>query len=63
VGFPLGDSAASDLEQSVPTIAHLLPTNTHKINPHLAAIVVAWPELPQAIKAGIIAIVRSALES
>jgi hypothetical protein len=36
---------------------HLLPENT---DPDLAAVVGAWPTLPEALKAAVIAIVRSA---
>jgi hypothetical protein len=34
--------------------------DTCKTDPDLAAVVAAWPELPDAIKAGIGAIVRAA---
>jgi hypothetical protein len=37
-----------------------LPTDTCKTDPDLAAVVDAWPELPEALKAGIVAIVRAA---
>jgi hypothetical protein len=38
-----------------------LPTDTCKTNPDLAAIVAAWPELPEAIRSGIAALVKAAL--
>jgi hypothetical protein len=35
-----------------------LPTDTCQADPDLAAVVDAWPELPEAIKAGILAMVK-----
>jgi hypothetical protein len=32
------------------------------LDPDLAAIVAAWPELPEAIKAGILAMIKAALK-
>jgi hypothetical protein len=32
-------------------------------DPDLAAVVAAWPELPEAIKAGILAMVKTAVEA
>ena len=37
-----------------------LPTDTCKIDPELAAVVAAWPDLPEAILAGILAMVKVA---
>jgi hypothetical protein len=42
------------------SVAHLLPTDTCKTDPDLAAIVGAWPALPEAIREGILAIVKAA---
>jgi len=42
------------------SIAHLLPTDACKTDPDLAALVTAWPELPEALKAGIVAMVKAA---
>jgi hypothetical protein len=36
-----------------------LPNDTCKIDPALAAVVDAWPGLAEAIKAGILAMVKS----
>ena len=44
-GSPKG-SLPNDLRQPDPSFAHHLPTDTCKIDPDLAAIVVAWPHLP-----------------
>jgi len=37
-----------------------LPIDTCKIDPDLAAAVAAWPELPETLKTGIVALVRAA---
>jgi hypothetical protein len=37
-----------------------LPNDTCKSNPDLAAVVEAWPDLPLALKAGILAMVKAA---
>ena len=37
-----------------------LPTDICKTDPDLAAVVAAWPELPAAIRAGIVAMVKAA---
>jgi len=50
----------SDLRQPSRAVAHLLPTDTCQNYPDLAAVVDAWPDLPEAIKAGILAMVKAA---
>ena len=42
------------------SVAHHLPTDTCQNDPDLAAVVTAWPGLPEAIKAGIVAMVKAA---
>ena len=42
-----------------PGVAHHLPTDTRKTDPDLATVVAAWPGLPEAIKAGIQAMVKA----
>ena len=42
------------------SVAHRLPTDICKTDPDLAAVVDAWPGLPEAIRAGIMAMVRAA---
>ena len=41
-------------------LAHYLPTDTCQSPSDLALVIEAWPTLPEAIRAGIIAMVRSA---
>jgi hypothetical protein len=44
-----------------PSVAHQLPTDTRQSNPDLTATVVdTWPALPEAIKAGILAMIKAA---
>jgi hypothetical protein len=45
------------------TVAHHLPTDTCNTDPDLAAVVAAWPELPEAVKAGILAMVKAAQQT
>jgi hypothetical protein len=37
----------------------LLPADTCRTNPDLAAVVDAWPDLPEVLKAGIVTMVKS----
>ena len=58
---PLGCSKGipdNHLSQAPPPVADHLPNDTFKTDPDLAAVVEAWPELPEAIKAGILAMIR-----
>ena len=49
------------LRQAPPPVADHLPNDTCKTDPDLAAVVEAWPDLPEAIrKAGILAMVKAA---
>ena len=60
---PLGRSKGmpdSHLSQAPPTIADHLPNDTCKTDPTLAAVVEAWPDLPETLKAGIVAMVKAA---
>jgi hypothetical protein len=40
--------------------SHQLPTDSCSMPPDLAAVVDAWPRLPEAIRAGIMAMVKAA---
>ena len=59
------------LRQGAAAVAELLPNDTCQTppisaplaDPDLAAVVDAWPALPEAIKAGILAMVNAASES
>jgi len=48
------------LSQAPPPVADYLPNDTCRTYPDLAAVVEAWPDLPEALKAGILAMVRTA---
>jgi hypothetical protein len=50
---------SSKKRQSDRPVAHHLPTDTRSLPPDLAAVVAAWPTLPEALRAGIVAMVRS----
>ncbi|MGO9601648.1 MAG: hypothetical protein ACLP7Q_27045 [Isosphaeraceae bacterium] len=41
-------------------VADHLPNDTCKTDPELATVVDAWPYLPAALKAGIVAMVKAA---
>jgi len=49
-----------DLREPALSVAHHLPTDTRKTDPDLVAVIAAWPELPEALKAGIVAMVKAA---
>ena len=50
----------NSLRQGPSQVAEHLPNDTCQTDPDLAAVVAAWPELPEAIKAGILAMVKAA---
>ena len=52
---------ANDLRQPATSIAHHLPTDTCNTYPDLAAVVAAWTELPEGIRASILAMVKFGL--
>ena len=49
----------SNLHPTVPYDSPHLPHDTRQTDPDLAAIVDAWPTLPEPIKAGIVAMVKA----
>jgi hypothetical protein len=50
----------NSLLQGPSQVAEHLPNDTCKTDPDLAALVAAWPGLPEAIRAGIVAMVKAA---
>src|SRR5271157_4857157 len=50
----------SDLRPPSRALSPPLPTDTCRTDPDLAAVVAAWPSLPEALKAGIVAMVGAA---
>ena len=48
------------LSQAPAPVADHLPNDTCRTDPDLAAVVEAWPDLPEALKAGILAMVKAA---
>ncbi len=50
---------SNDLRQAAPSFADHLPADTCKTDHDLAAVVDAWPDLAEAVKAGILAIVKA----
>jgi hypothetical protein len=52
--------AAIPLRLASASLAHHLPTDKSQMPPELAAVVNAWPELPEAVRAGIVAMVKAA---
>ena len=49
----------NDLRPSSQSLARHLPTDICRTNPDLAAVVDAWPNLPEVLKAGIVTMVKS----
>ena len=49
----------NDLRIAAPAVSHPIPTDTCHNNPDLAAVIEAWDRLPEAIKAGILAMVKA----
>jgi hypothetical protein len=42
-------------------LATHLPLDTHQFSPDLTLVIDAWPQLPEAIRSGIVAMVRASL--
>ena len=53
----------NSLRQGPSHVAEHLPNDTCKTDPDLAAVVDAWPDLPEVIRAGIVAMVKAAVQS
>jgi hypothetical protein len=53
---------AKDLRHAPSVVSHHIPTDTCQNNPELAAVIRYWDRLPEAIRAGIVAMVKAAAE-
>jgi hypothetical protein len=51
------------LRQDIPPLAAPLPYDTCQTDPDLAAVIDAWDRLPEAVRAGIVAMVRASVGS
>jgi hypothetical protein len=49
----------NDLRIATPDVSHPIPTDTCKNDPDLATVIEAWDRLPEAIRAGILAMVKA----
>jgi hypothetical protein len=49
----------TDLCHALIVVSHPFPTDTCHNDPDLAAVIEAWNRLPEAIKAGILAMVKA----
>ncbi len=54
---------SNDLRQPPLSLAHPVPTDTRQTDPDLALIVERWGELPEAVRAGMVAMVRASAPS
>jgi len=52
--------SCNGLRNATTSNGHLLATDTCRADPALASIIDAWPTLAEAIKAGIVAMVKAA---
>ena len=48
------------LRIATPPVGHLMATGTCQTDPDLAAVIDAWDRLPEALRAGIMAMVKAA---
>jgi hypothetical protein len=55
------DDSGKDLGISPPSVGPRLATDTRQTDPDLATVVNAWDRLPEAVRAGIVAMVKAAL--
>jgi hypothetical protein len=54
------DRTDKDLRQGDARASHHIPTDNCRTDPGLTAVIEAWDRLPEAIRAGIMAIVKAA---
>jgi hypothetical protein len=62
-GDKLNCCKGNDLRQDVETVSHYLPTDACQTDTDLAVVVASWSELPAAVRAGIVAMVKAAVET
>jgi len=53
------DNDGNDFGRGNPPVAHHLPTDTCKIDADLDLVANAWARLPEAVRAGIVALVKA----
>ena len=53
-------SKDKDLRQEIKPVSHHFPTGLTRMDTGLAAVIEAWDRLPDAVRAGIVAIVKAA---
>jgi hypothetical protein len=53
------DIKGKDLRQDAGSVSHHVPTDTCHSDPDLTAVVDAWDRLPEALRAGIVAMVKA----
>jgi hypothetical protein len=54
------DSREKDLRQEEADASHYIPTDNCQRDPNLAAVIEAWERVPEAVRAGIVAMVKAA---
>jgi len=57
---PRNASSGNGLRISTPAVAHHLPTDICKNDPDLHLVASVWGRLPEAVRAGIVAMVKAA---
>jgi hypothetical protein len=53
-------SSHNGLRIATTPVSHHIPTDSCQIDPDLAAVIEAWDRLPEAVRAGIVAMVKAA---
>jgi hypothetical protein len=54
------EGQGKDLHRGAKPVSHSFPTDTCQTDPDLATVVNAWDRLPEAVRAGIVAMVKAA---
>ena len=53
----------NDLRIAIPPVSHPIPTDACQNDPDLVAVIDAWDKLSEAIRAGVLAMVRASAKS